>query len=383
MTDLQAVIWDTYGLDNPNSGIYTHASSLFEELAQINCHPMLFPTNPDPILDPLAEHPALLITERRVSNKINWCLQMGRELQAFLQIYEKQPWVYHGLSNINLPFRFRQKRQQHVRFVLTVHDLIPLLDHAHVSFAYQMQFRFLLPRALEVADAVICVSDWTRNCLLERYPWVELKTRVIPNGIKIASPHLSESLQIAQDRFSESLTTNRPALLCVSRYESYKRLPLLLEILEEAPFPMTIHVVTDPKGLAFFRKKGSKFLTNGSLKLYSNMSTEALDQLYAACDLVIHPSLYEGFCLPVMEALSHAKPVLYTQGSALDGGIARSELGQELPPSAKAKDWAEAIQESVTIANSQDFLKNLKNYLKTRPTWKHAALQLRELYNSL
>ena len=85
----------------------------------------------------------------------------------------------HGVCNFNLPLT----RVRGTRFVLTVHDVIPLVVPRSVSPAFRWQFRAGRAAVCQLADRVICVSETTRRDLMARFTVDAEKLEVIPNGV--------------------------------------------------------------------------------------------------------------------------------------------------------------------------------------------------------
>src|SRR5688572_30660567 len=113
-----------------------------------------------------------------------WSQVDGRSASLFAltevprRLERERPDVFHAVCNFNLPLT----RAPATRFVLTVHDLIPLLLPETVSTAYRWQFKLWLGRSLRVADAVICVSETTKRALLERFDVEHSRLHVVHHG---------------------------------------------------------------------------------------------------------------------------------------------------------------------------------------------------------
>jgi glycosyltransferase involved in cell wall biosynthesis len=365
------LIWDGYGFENRGSGIFTCAVSLAEELASRGVHPSLFLTKE--AKKNFHDFDTEIVGSIPIFGKTKafWSLKTSQVLSHYIEKLGKKKYIYHGLSNINLPL---VKPKRNVKFVLTVHDIIPLLPNARVSFSYQTQFKCLLPRALDVADAVLFDSEWTRDTVLERFPNVGKKGFVNPNGFNLQTHRES----LGKDRVSDE----RTRVLCVSRYEHYKRLDLILELLEAGPKNLLVSLVTDRKGVLFFKKEAGKFLQSGQLKLFTKLSQEDIEGLYQNTDMVMNPSLYEGFCLPAVEALNFGKPFLYTQGSAIDDTVGKN-CGIAIAKTEPALAWLDGIEKAMRMKNSTNFPNDLRAHLASRPTWNDSARKLMDLYTSI
>jgi glycosyltransferase involved in cell wall biosynthesis len=280
-------------------------------------------------------------------------------------------FLYHGLSNINLPV-FSAGGRRRACFVLTVHDLIPLLVRpGDVSLASRVQFALLLPKALKLADRIVVVSNWTRDTLLERFPFAASKTQVIPNGFPAFS---CETPKPAEQPAAGPLR-----LLTVGRSEPYKRHRLFLEVIRLAAGTLKGVLVT--AGLpAEDRALAEELVAQGSLDVVVNPSHDALVRLYRSTDIYLQTSLFEGFCLPAAEAQAFGNPVVFTSGSAVDE-IVDPKGGKSLPPAADAREWLEAVQHTAESLPERRLA--ALAWANSRPHWLDAAKSLKNLYNSL
>ena len=145
---------------------------------------------------------------------------------------------------------------------------------------------------LRRAEAAICISDATRHDLVARFPSVKAKTSVV---------HLA-----AAERFHEAPPREREGfVLCVGTLEPRKNLVRAIQAHEALPDGTRAHhplVIAGAKGweddeiLRHSAASGARMLTD--------VSEEELVELYATCAVFLFPSLYEGFGLPLLEAMS-------------------------------------------------------------------------------
>jgi glycosyltransferase involved in cell wall biosynthesis len=299
-------------------------------------------------------------------------------IRNFSAALRKNPssFVYHGLSNINLPVTGGQKkRARAIRFVLTVHDLIPMLVRSgDVSWSSRTQFKALLPWALRNADAVIVVSEWTRSTLLEHFPDQSSKIQVIPNGFPLFFAKLPKR---------EIREPSPLRLLTVGRGEPYKRQRLFLDILSLGGGKLFGTLVTSAisrKDLSLAKELSAR----GWLEVSIAPASDKLIQHYLASDLYLQTSYLEGFCLPAAEAQACGLPVIFTSGSGIDEVVCKSS-GYGLPQTAGTKEWLDTIfglsnglPEGLQELRAQAF-----SWATSRPSWLDAANSLKNLYNSL
>ncbi len=382
------VFWDGYGLTNPQSGIFVYAKKLAEELNKLEIAPIVLSKidlKDFPGVRKILIPPCIPLHSRffaRIENsKPIWPLCIGsflvKNLKKNPSLFEGRNIVLHGLSNLNLPYlkslRPKMNGSAHYRTVLTVHDLIPRLDATGVSFALRHQFKVLFPLAVNAADAIICDSKWTRETLIQNHPLAASKAIVISCGV----PPLDLTACSGRKRLKK-----RTSLLAVSRYEVYKRLDFLLEILRAKKGEFQLTIITDIHGKKILHEKGADLVQEGRLELKVNCSQEELSRCYQESDVYLAPSLYEGFCLPAAEALSKGTPVVYQKGSATQevvGSVVGIGLSREHSP----QDWCDAIEKAVELSEDSQFSDNLKQHFSQLGTWKSAAEKLREIYNAV
>ncbi len=271
------------------------------------------------------------------------------------------------MGNLNLPWIFAEgiKKKYGWKFVLTVHDIIPLLCPDKVSKKLALTFKFLFPIISKRADAITTVSQWTKIKILERFPKLEEKIHVVHNG-----------LIEKQERFIKELSTTTH-ILTISRFEKYKNLEIILKLLKNLPSSSSyiFHLVTDFKGKKWFFENGKEFLSNGKLILYENISEEKIEELFLRVNLYLHPSLYEGFSLPVAKAIRYQVPVLFSKGSAIEEVL---ELGSGLGVGVNdpycLEEWLEGMKEMPKGPT------NSKNEKKSW-SWFDAASSLKKIYD--
>jgi glycosyltransferase involved in cell wall biosynthesis len=349
-----AILWDGFGLQSLYSGVGRHAWDLLQGLERASCSPRIIPSVPafaSPFF-PYILPKNLGWPQSRVKP---WALFWSEQwLRKYLR-HQEGRCVVHGLSNYNVP----GLKSPRLRTVLTVHDLIPILRKDDVSAALGLYLRYQLPRAVDAADAIICVSNWTEATLHEHYPVSRGKTVMIPNGW----PHPRE----------KSTKNHDSQLLTVSRHESYKRLDLIPAILQKLPPHVSWTVVSDDAGCSLLKSS-----MDSRLILKNHISDHEMQDLHAAADLYVHPSRLEGFCLPAAASISHGVPVIFTRGSGIDEVV--GEAGVGLLPEDDARQWAEAIEG--LLANS-DKARLCRDRNAVAPGWDLVAARTHELYDKL
>jgi glycosyltransferase involved in cell wall biosynthesis len=365
------IFWDGYGLENPASGVFQSAYRLFMGLKSLDVNPrVLSPVVlPAPFGRVQQNSTSLFVPGRIAKLKPVWPILSLRRMNQDARL-KNSAVILHGLSNLNLPLVGSKASKW--RFVLTVHDTIPLMEGTGLQKKSVLQYKWLLPKAALRADAIITVSEWSKSCLEERYPFVRGKVHVIRNGFM----PLADGLPI-QKSTSEVIRT-----LTIARGEPYKRLDRLIAFYRMYSERLNCTLVTDQSGIDLFCIMAPDLLDSGTFRIYQNADTNLLQSLYANSDVYVHPSIYEGFCMPAAEAISYGLPVVYQKGSGIDE-VAGTLLGIGLEAESSVEDWLQAIETAYLRSLSPDWHSKLIYDLAQQPSWNQSAEDLKLLYARL
>lgn len=212
--------------------------------------------------------------------------------------------------------------------VITVHDMAVFLHPKTFTFKKRVLQRALLPALLKRADAVITPSRNTRDDLLRL---VDLDARrVVPIHLA-ADPRLNVPLSDqSAERIRRELNLPQHYLLAVSTLEPRKNLVRLIAAFEMIAdrFPDLHLVLVGGKGWrdAGIRAALSQSSASRRITTTGYVTFEALQLVYRDAVALCYPSLYEGFGLPVVEAMACGAAVLTSQGSSLDEVAAGAAL---------------------------------------------------------
>jgi glycosyltransferase involved in cell wall biosynthesis len=216
--------------------------------------------------------------------------------------------LFHGLSN-ELPLGIASAG---IASVVTIHDLIferfPELYRPIDRRIYSAKARSAVARA----DVVVAISDRTRRDLVELYGVPDARVRVVYQTCHEAfrSPVPEERLREVAARWALPATF----LLAVGTIERRKNLLLVLRALEGLPGVPLVAVGRETPYAdelrAFARARGLE----GRVRLLSGVSTPDLAAMYRLATLALYPSLFEGFGIPIVEALFSGTPVVTTRG---------------------------------------------------------------------
>ncbi|MFM0142923.1 glycosyltransferase family 4 protein [Paraburkholderia sp. RL18-085-BIA-A] len=225
---------------------------------------------------------------------------------------QRAPQVYHDPNFI--PFRFRGPT------VITAHDVSWVRYPEYHPAPRLALLRANFPRALERAERVIVVSDFVRDELQTCFPVAREKIRVVHNGVSTRfRPHSSETTRdvlarhgLVHGQYFAAVGTLEPRKNLNTALAAHARLPAKVR----CKFPLTLIGVegwlTDSLHAAL-----DHGLREGFVRKLGYVSDDELPLLIAGALAMVYPSVYEGFGLPVVEAMASGVPVLCSTAQAL------------------------------------------------------------------
>jgi glycosyltransferase involved in cell wall biosynthesis len=264
--------------------------------------------------------------------------------------------------------------------VLTVHDAYNLRNPAAFTFWQRTMFNFMLPRVLRCARAVIAVSQFTKGELLDLYPHLsEAKVTVVHQGIhERFSPPGEPSIQELRAR----LDLRGPFALSLCTLEPRKNLVRLLEafarIKDRVPHALILAGSYGWKSAALARKVEDLGL-GGRAKFVGFVADALLPALYAAADLFVYPTLYEGFGLPPLEAMACGCPVIASNAASLPEVTGDAAVAVDpYDVSSMAQAMRSVLEDAVLRARLR--LRGLRRAKQF--TWQRCAQETAEVYRA-
>lgn len=203
------------------------------------------------------------------------------------------------------------------RRVVTVHDLIYLhVPESHFG-PRASAMRVLVGAAVRRAHRVMADSENTRRDLVERLGAPEERIDVVPLGVAPVRPGEGQPEGEVRDRHGLG---DRRVVLSVSAKRPHKNLARLLEALALIPaYSRPVLVLPGyptPYEAELVARAAELGLTD-DVRFLGWVSAPELEALYAVASCFVFPSLYEGFGLPVLEAMQRGVPVACSSASSL------------------------------------------------------------------
>ena len=255
-----------------------------------------------------------------------------------------------GVDVLHCP-TFRGPLRAPAPVVVTVHDLA-ILRHPETFPAWHRAYgRVGLRSTVRAADAVVALSDFTKAEVEDLLGVSAPRIRVVPNGVDPVFEY-------------EGSSTDGDYVLAVATLEPRKNLARAVEAAQLAGVELRVVGAQGWGGVAVPGWAGF-------------VSDEELAQLYRGARCVLYPSLYEGFGLPIVEAMACGTPVVTSRGGATEetaGGAA--VLVDPLDPASIAGGIGEA-------ARRRDELVPKGRERASAFTWARAADAVEKLWRDL
>ena len=203
------------------------------------------------------------------------------------------------------------------RRVVTVHDLIyARFPEAHAGIR-DLGMRVLVPLAVRRSDRVIVDSKSTRRDLVELLGTPAERIDVVPLGVgtvrrcePMAEHELRGRLDLGERRIALSLSAKRPHKNLLALLGALARIPAERRPLLVLPGYRTAHE-------AELRERARAVGVQEDVRFHDWLSGEEFEGLWQISEAFVYPSLYEGFGLPVLEAMARGVPVACSNASSL------------------------------------------------------------------
>ena len=283
--------------------------------------------------------------------------------------------IYHGLSH-EIPIGIHSTP---LKTVVTIHDLIfrvypeytPLLQRK----LYDVKFKY----ACEHADVILAISEQTKKDIVHFYGTDPQKIKVIYQSCGDAFQHAEYSCGLG-DRYDLPETY----MLYVGSVIERKNLLRIIEAIDLLPDSIRIPMVVVGEGASYMQKVKAKLSEKKWQKevhFIGNVLNTDLPALYRGASLFLYPSEYEGFGIPVIEALFSQIPVISSNLSSLPEAAGPNSL---LIDPKSVEDIAGAIEIALCdSARRQTMISEGLKYAKERFSAEKVSAQLHLLYRDL
>jgi glycosyltransferase involved in cell wall biosynthesis len=301
-------------------------------------------------------------------NRVQWVLGEQTLLPA-LAARARVQLVHSLASTAPLAGPFRR--------VVTVHDLIyARFPEAHAGVR-DKGMRVLVPAAARRSDMVIADSRSTQDDLVELLGLPEERVAVVPLGLG----SLQRAEPLAEAELRERLRLDgRPVLLTLSAKRPHKNLGALIGALARMPpdrRPVLVMPGYPTAHESELHARAEALGVEDDVRFPAWVSSEEIEGLWALASAFVFPSLYEGFGLPVLEAMARGVPVACSDASSLPEVAGDAAL---LFDPRSEEQIAEAIGRLLETPALVEDLSRRGREQASRFTWAHTARLTLDVY---
>ena len=257
------------------------------------------------------------------------------------------------------------------RRVVTIHDVIYRIHPEAHGGVRALALRMLVPLAARTADRIVVPSETTRRDVVRLLGIDKAKIDVVPQGVGFSpGEHSARTFDAGR----------RPMLLTLSLKRPHKNLERLLDALALIPSdrrPLLVlagHVTPYEQTL---RNYAARVGVGSDTRFLPWVPVEELEGLYRAATAFVFPSLYEGFGLPVLEAMARGVPVACSDRGALRevAGGAALTFDPEQP-----REIAAAVERLLADPSERDRLSRAGPAQAARFSWTETARRTLQVY---
>jgi len=312
---------------------------------------------------------------------VNWgykpwrmAVLMGQHMRLPFNRLVPKTTVFHATEHLLMPLG-------NTKTVMTVHDLIFKLFPEHHKRLNYWYLNHAMPLFVSRADHVIAISEATKRDLIQYYNTPTEKITVI---YEAAAPHFKPQSPETISQVKKQYNLPEQYIVVVGTIEPRKNYSRLLEAIHhlKRDFPDVGLVVVGSKGWLYepFLEKIRTLNAEPWVHFPGFIPDEDLPAIYAGATLMAMPSIYEGFGLPILEAMQCGTPVVSSNAASLPelGGNAALYFSPT-----NIDEMVQQIKNVIEDAQLQDIMRQ-KGYVQAqRFSWKQAAIETLSIYKML
>jgi glycosyltransferase involved in cell wall biosynthesis len=279
--------------------------------------------------------------------------------------------VYHGPTSV-APFVKTCPQ------VVSIHDMTFHLVPGRHSLHKLVYFRTMIPAMIRQSDMLIAISECTKRDLLRFVTTDEGKIKVVHHGVETRFQPVREKSQL--DRVREKYGLGRKFILYVGLIEPRKNLENLVDAYAASNLCGELDLVLAGNlgwDYARLMEKIQAPRLGGRIHLPGYIADSDLPALYSLAEIFVYPSVYEGFGLPVLEAMACGAPVVTSAVSSLPEVVGDAAI---LVSPQNSDDLAEALR---AVWGNESLRRSLSERARLRSqlfTWEQTAANTLDVY---
>jgi glycosyltransferase involved in cell wall biosynthesis len=257
------------------------------------------------------------------------------------------------------------------------HDNMPEYKETRLSYRY---FKRVVSHIARKANKITAISEFTKQQLIEKFQIDNDKIDVVP----LSYDTRKDKISINQDVLGK-FNISKPYILSVSVIRPHKNFDFLVRVFNKLKSEFNSpHQLVIVGGVHFGVEKFLKEIDKSPFKkdiLYlGNLKAEELASIYNFADIFVFPSLYEGFGIPLLEAMRFNVPVISSNAASL------TEVGGDTCLYFDPQDETDACDKILTVLKDETVRNNLLSNQQARLvlySWESAANKLLSIYNNI
>jgi len=269
------------------------------------------------------------------------------------------------------------------RTLLTVHDLSFVRDPDSADDRLRAFLNRVVPRSVRRADHILADSQASKEDLIELWGTPSAKITVLYCGVELRFRPVTDPAALAAVRARYRLGDN-PFILTISTLQPRKNHRRLIQAFAPlaARHPDLLLVIAGGKGWGYHQilAEPERWGIAHRVRFPGFVADADLPALYSAAAVFVYPSLYEGFGLPILEALACGAPVIASNRSSLPEVL--GDAGLQADP-LEVEGWTAGMEQLLTDASLRATLIAKGRQQAARFTWESAAGQLIKVYQRL
>jgi glycosyltransferase involved in cell wall biosynthesis len=250
-------------------------------------------------------------------------------------------------------------------FAFVIHDLSHIYCPENSSSMIRLYYATIMKRACHRAAAILTVSEFTRRQIID---W----SGVLPEKVFNVGCGVDSAYQPGEASYGLPY----PYLLCVSNRKRHKNEFRLVEAFAKATLDRQIHLVFTGAATPDLVNEIARQQMSSRVDFVGLVSEGKLPALYRGAEALIFPSLYEGFGLPVLEAMACGTPVVTANTTALPEVAGDAAL---LVDPTSIEQIAAAMERIVSDASLRQELRQKGFARAARLSWASTASKVRKV----
>jgi len=253
------------------------------------------------------------------------------------------------------------------RFIFTIHDLSHIYCPENSNPLIRLYYATIMKRACQRALSILTVSEFTRMQIVE---WSGVSTEKVLN----VGCGVDPTYQPAENYYGLQF----PYLLCVSNRKRHKNEFRVVEAFARADIPTGMHLVFTGGPTAELTDCIEHLHITQRVYFAGVVPETELPSLYRGAEALVFPSLYEGFGLPILEAMGCGTPVVTANVTAMPEVAGGAAL---LVDPTSVEQIARAMEQIVSDTTLRQQLRHKGLTRAAEFSWASTAARVRELIN--